>query len=105
MASLTIVRSSEYANRIRKIDILLDDKKIGDISNGESKTFDIPGGQHSLKAKVDWCSSNLVNFDIPGEGSKSFSLTSFAKHNPFGIFATIYYITLGSKKYLNLKEL
>ena len=104
MPILTIERSSEYANRIRKIYIFLDGKKIGHISNGETKSFDIPAGTHTVWAKVDWGYSNKETFTTGESGRKKYLLTSFAKHNPLGIFATIYYITFGYKKYLRLTE-
>lgn len=104
MATLTINRSSEYANRLRDIALWLNNEKIGTVGNGKSVDFEIPAGSHTLQAKIDWCTSNEVSFQVPDKGSRQFQLTSFAKHSRFGIWATIYYITLGAKKYLRLEE-
>ena len=104
MATLRISRCSEYANRLRVIKLFLDNKEVGTISNGETKDFEISEGTHVLQAKIDWCSSNILIFPISEEATKAVDLTSFAKHNPLGVFATIYYITFGSSKFLHLKE-
>jgi len=104
MPTLEITRSSEYANRLRKIKLFLDGKHLDSISNGETMRFEIAAGNHLLQAKVDWCTSNVINFSVAADATKSFTMTSFAKNNSFGIFAAIYYITLGANKYLQLEE-
>ncbi len=104
MATLKITRTSEYANRLRKIKLILDNKELSLIANGETKDFEIAAGEHTLQAKIDWCSSNKLTFTIAEPGIKAFDLSSFAKHSTLGIFSAVYYITLGASKYLNLKE-
>ena len=104
MPILKITRSNEYANRFRNIQLVLDGEVITSISNGETKEMEISPGEHILQAKIDWCSSNKVTFSVPEHGSKSFALSSFAKKSVFGIFASIYYISFGANKYLNLDE-
>lgn len=104
MATLELFRVSEYANRVRNINVLLDGEPIGVISNGETKTFEIPEGNHRIQVKIDWCTSKALTFDI-GEGeTKRFSMSSFAKHSFLGTLAAIYYITFATDKYLQLEE-
>ena len=105
MATLRITRSNEYANRIRNIKILLNGAEIGTVKNAETKDFSINAGNHSLQARVDWGTSNIESFTIAENETREFYIDSFAKHNPIGIFATIYYITFGSGKYLRIKEI
>lgn len=105
MATIRITRHNEYANKIRKIKILIDGNEYDSIANGESKEIHVIEGRHTLQAKIDWCSSNILTFDISDNDFKNFDLTSFAKHNSLGSFAAIYYITFGASKYLNLKEI
>ena len=104
MATLKIIRQSEYANRFRNIKILFDDKELCRISNAETQVFEIAEGVHTLHAKIDWCTSNKISFSVSQNQSKGFQLSSFAKHNPLGVFAAIYYITFGANKYLKLEE-
>jgi|SRR5882757_2638422 len=104
MANVKITRISEYANRIRNIKLFVDGKEIDVIANGQTKDLTISGGTHTLQAKIDWCTSNKVTFTVGENESKTFTLSSFAKHSSLGIFAAIYYITFGANKYLNLTE-
>jgi hypothetical protein len=104
MAILKITRSDEYTNRIRPIKIFLDGILIGKIGNAETKEFELMHGTHLLQAKIDWCSSNKLTFTVAENGVTNFYLDSFAKHSSLGTLATIYYISFGANKFLNLKE-
>lgn len=96
MAKLMINRSSEYSNKLRSIGIYLDDKKIGDIADGESKEFEVEEGVHTLRAKIDWCRSNPINLKINSEEIVRFNLSG---RNPF---LSLFYITFGKDHYLEL---
>jgi hypothetical protein len=99
MTKIIINRASEYSNKLRDIKILLNDKEIGKIKDGESKTFPIQPGKYQLIAKVDWCSSNEITLNINEGEVKRFSL------NGTSSFLALYYITFGRNKYLNLLEI
>lgn len=81
MAKIIISRKQEWNNRLRQIGIYLDEQKLGTIANGEVKTFDIPDGNHSIKAKIDWCGSREIEFSISGEEKKYFKLSGFKHFN------------------------
>ena len=103
MPLLQITRSNEYTNRLRNIKIFVDGKQAGVIKNNETENFELPAGNHTLKAKIDWAGSNTISLQLNEGETKKFELTSFAKHNPLGIFAAIYYTTMATNKYLNLE--
>ncbi len=104
MATIKIARSNEKANRLRAIKIFIDGSKIGTIENGETKDFEVPSGAHEIIAKIDWCTSNQISFMLSEKETKTLALNSFAQTNTLGLFAAIYYISFGRKKYLNLIE-
>ncbi len=64
MARLIVKRKSRWINNMRNIGLYLDDHKIGTIANGDMEEFTVTGGQHTLKAKLDWCGSNKHSFTI-----------------------------------------
>ena len=133
MTRIIVTRSSEWNNRMRDIGIYLDGKKIGAISNGETKSFDLDPGTHRLKASIDWCHSQEVPFIVGEDEKKYFRLTGF-KYAGILMPATLallvlhiivrrttgfnyliwfviptflvlmYYITFGRNNYLRLKE-
>ena len=131
MASIIINGTSEYLNRLRNYDVYIDGEKIDTISNGETKEFNISAGQHSILIKIDWCSSQTLLVDINDNETKSFKVGGFKNGNwlipaalvilgsiasrlfdfnylfyliiPF-FLSMVYYMTLGRKQYLTLKE-
>jgi hypothetical protein len=62
MVTLTVSRDSGYVDNLRAYHILLDGKKIGKLKNGETREFTVDPGSHSIKAKIDWCSSQTLDF-------------------------------------------
>jgi hypothetical protein len=81
MPKITISRKQEWNNRLRHFTIYLDGQKLGSVGNGEVKTFDIPDGNHSMRAKVDWCGSRELEFSITGDETKYFKLSGFKHSN------------------------
>ena len=77
MGKIIVKRKSEWANRWRSINILIDGKKTGTVSNGESKEFDLPAGLHQVKAEIDWCGSPEISFTIGENEKKYFILSGF----------------------------
>lgn len=58
MSKLVITRPKEWINKYRRYKIFLDGNSLGEIKNDEILEFELPNGQHTIKAKIDWCSSN-----------------------------------------------
>ena len=133
MATIKIQRTNDYINAVRNYRLFIDGQKIGTLSNGQIIDFEIPSGRHSVVAKIDWCSSPEVTFEINDNDSKIFlvgaiknwkwimplimvicTLTLLLPHNPYSYYKLflilpiflflLYYLTFGRKKYLTLKE-
>jgi len=77
MAKLIIKRTSEWNNRMRDIEIYLEEEKIGVIANGEVKAFEIESGEHNLKSKIDWCGSEILTFNLNPNETKTIELSGF----------------------------
>lgn len=133
MGKIIVNRKHQWNNRLRQIGIYVDGKKIGTIANGEIKTFEIPDGNHTLKARIDWCGSREVDFLITGDEKKYFTLSGYKLAKiifPYAIGVFIlnfiinikyksdylvwlllpalvvifYYLTIGRNDYLTLKQ-
>jgi hypothetical protein len=133
MAKIKVVRTPEWVNSARKFRVYLDGQKIGTISNGEIKEFDVPIGQHKLQAKIDWCGSNKLPCTIKENkidtvtvsGFKSGIYLFYVLGGLFGlhfifkfvfdidflillaipaVFIIIYYLTIGRNSYLQIKK-
>jgi hypothetical protein len=134
MATIKIQRTSELNNRLRDFRIYIDGGKIGTIKDGETKDFVISSGQHSIVAKIDWCSSPEISFNIKDADTKTFKVGGFESGNKivlitiglialyfilkvllqknYAIFLLLpvpfilgYYIIVERKKYLILTEI
>lgn len=133
MAKIVITRSNEFANRLRNATIFVDGQNIGAVGNGDVKDFEVQEGNHSLYAQINWGRSRELNFTISSDEKKYFTLSGYKYSNilapvtlailvahliaskVFGIhwvayliipsfLVMLYYITLGRKDYLILKE-
>ncbi len=133
MATIIIKRTSENNNRFRDYRLFLDGKKIGTIANGQTERFETTSGQHTLVAKIDWCSSPELSLTLNETDQKQITVGGFKNGNwimpaaggiigihfylkmafdfEYGIFLVIpafilliYYLTVGRKTYLTLTE-
>jgi hypothetical protein len=77
MATLILKRSSEWNNKMRKIEIFLDDEIIGEIGNGETKELEIPAGNHTVHTKIDWCGSRKLEFVVSENTPAKFYVSGF----------------------------
>lgn len=64
MAKLVVKRAKDFSNAARKFTLLLDGKEIGAIAHGGSDMYEVPAGQHVLRAKINWMTSRDFQFDI-----------------------------------------
>jgi len=62
---IRITRVRPYGEMLRSYEIFIDDIYRGEIKIGETKEFAIKNGIHTVRAKIDWGSSNelCVNVD------------------------------------------
>lgn len=101
-AKITINRDSCWADRLRTYRVCLNDLKIGRISDGETKSFEIEAGDHELRLKISWCSSNAVEFSIAENQNLSFDCGSSLR-GP-NLYFAIFFILFAPHKYLWLKN-
>ena len=64
MATLIVKRSSEWANRLRNLNLVLNGKPLGTIANGEIKNFTLPTGRHQFKSTIDWTGSPEIEIEL-----------------------------------------
>lgn len=134
MATIRIRRTNDYMNLMRDYRLYIDGQKIGAIGNGETKDFEVTGGHHTVIAKIDWCSSPDLSFEINENDSKTILVSSLkigrwllplttgivalsllltgVLHYYITLFLVLpvfllilYPLTIGRKNYLNLREL
>lgn len=88
MAKIRIRRTNEWMNKFRQISVYLDNQKIGIVLSGETKEFDVPTGQHKVRAKIDWCGSKDLACQINENEIKTLQISGFkyADYSIIGFF-------------------
>ena len=91
-----------WEDTARKYKVFIDEIEVDDIKDGETKNFPLCEGEHSLQLKIDWCSSQKINFVVKN-GETTFATCSPAKKPPLiGMFI---YVTFKRNNYIDLEIL
>ena len=98
---IRIKRDSGYADRIRAYKIVLDGNVIGEIKNGQQLELNVPRGKHQLHLKIDWCRSNVVDFEM---NDNTIEFECGSNLGGFKIVFSILYITFLRSQYIWLKK-
>ena len=77
MPKLLIRRNSEWANKMRSFELYLNGIKIADIKDRQTLSFEIPKGKYQLMAKIDWCGSQPLNFEVEEGDVKRIEIKGF----------------------------
>lgn len=133
MPTIKLNRSNDLVNWLRHYQLYVDGQKIGAIAQGASMEFETTTGQHAVVAKIAWCSSPEIAFNLNQSQTKVLQVGGFRNSNwimPLGLVLVVlgfllhvfvnkewtmlfalplialmvYYITIGRKEYLTLRE-
>jgi hypothetical protein len=99
MAKIQINRDAGYADASRKYKIELDGDIAGEIRASESVTLNVTPGNHKIRLRIDWCSSNYLDFQVAPEETVVFDC---GNNSPLGL--VILYITIFRNKYLWIQK-
>ena len=97
MPTLTIRRDAGWADKIRDYRIIVDEAEIGRLSEGAEMSRSVPSGPHVLEARIDWCGSRPLHFDVRSE-----DLMVIVRSGLRGwrVFLATYYILFERRAYL-----
>lgn len=73
---LIVQRIDQDSYKTLGIEVYLDDVKVYEIGNNQTKNIEVPEGEHTVFAKVGWAKSPPVKFSVQAGGRKSFRLGS-----------------------------
>ncbi len=114
MTKIKITRVNEKINAQRTIAIYLDEELVGTIANGRSEEMSITPGKHTLRARIDWCGSVNLPFELLEGERKEFTLSAFVAATrlykylkivvPFSIGLAIVVLTLNKFMEMNLEN-
>src|ERR1035437_7905129 len=96
MPTIKIFRKKGWTTRFKVIELYVDGQKIGYISNGETKEFEVAAGQHTLKAKRGWYGSQDFDCNLYNKEIKSLTVS------PNAVFVTFFPIFIVCFALLNV---
>jgi hypothetical protein len=67
--NFTMRRRREWMGLIRRLDVYLDNVRIGDLKPGETRSFEATAGAHRVHVQMDWCRSPDVAIEVSASGS------------------------------------
>jgi len=102
MAVLKVTRDTGYADLLRAYAVMLDGKKIGELKNGESKSFQISPGPHSISMKIDWCGSKTLQFQSVETEPAAFKVSSNLRG--LRLLIGFWYILFDQSSYLAIER-
>lgn len=98
---LVITRVKQNANKARAIEIYINNKMMGTIKNGETKTFKVDSAINKVYAKIDWCKTTPITINTNQSQITRFELGSTL--TGWKLFLGIYYILFKTSEYLYLR--
>jgi hypothetical protein len=95
---IKVRRKSNIAASRRKLDILVDGKKIGNIANGKEQSFEVGSGRHTVQVKL-MSRSELLDIDVSPNGSVELECgvsPQFRKRNLWIVLIALFLIYLST---------
>ena len=99
---INITRNSSYTDKLRAYQVVVDGNSIGEINDGDTKSFDVKPGVHTLRMKIDWGGSNEVEFKLSRNETINFRCAS-SMTGLRGWFGVVYVLFLPNR-YVELER-
>ena len=82
MPTITIERPYESHNQKKRIDVYINNAKVGNVGIDETVHFEVDVGQHTLMLKNQWPYQNTsIKFDVSDKRERHFKITTSKWHN------------------------
>ena len=97
-----IRRNSGYVDLLRAYKVVLDGNVVGKVKNGQQIEVAVSQGKHELFLKIDWCRSNVIEFE--NDGSSDIEFECGSNLEGLKILLLILYVTFFRSKYIRLNK-
>jgi hypothetical protein len=101
--SIKIKRNRKYVDSLRSYKIILDCEEVGIIFQDKSISIAMQPGQHSLRMKLEQCSSEEINFDIELGEEIRFECEN-NRSSPLELLLYVYYSFFEKDRWILLKQ-
>ena len=101
-AKITITRHRGFVDRLRAYQVRVDGAVVGSVKAGESASFSVPDGRHSLIMRIDWCGSAQLGFEATAGEHLTFECGSSLAG--WRLLLAPLYVTIRTDQYLWLRR-
>ncbi|MFY9198575.1 MAG: hypothetical protein WBK75_03300 [Acutalibacteraceae bacterium] len=98
---IKINRTTGFVDKKKSYKVMINEHQIGVIHDGQTKTFDLPAGEHIIYLKIDWCRSKKLKFAIEEGQTVEFDCGNALKG--WRILLDMFYVTILKNHYLWIK--
>lgn len=98
---IRIKRETSWQDRLRDYKVIVDEKEVGTLGSGETFETSISPGFHTLHLKIDWCTSNKIEFNTQDHETLEFTCGGLSRVNSLAVW---WFITFGWNRYLWIKQ-
>jgi hypothetical protein len=95
---LQIMRRKRFVDALRRYTISVNARNVGSVPHGGILTIELPAGEASIEATIDWCKSAPIRVAVEPN-----QVTQVEVSNNWGALLSIIAITFGYRSYLALK--
>jgi hypothetical protein len=96
--TIRIVRRKRFVDVLRSYTISVNGTNVGSVPHGGILTIELPAGEASIEATIDWCKSAPIRVVVEPN-----RVTQVEVSNNWGALLSIIAITFGYRSYLALK--
>jgi len=101
-AHISIQRGKSYADNWRAYKVRVDGIVVASVRAGQSTTITVASGRHMLRLRIDWCSSEELQFDAQAGEHITFECGSSLAG--WRIFLAPFYVFFRIHRYLWLRR-
>lgn len=97
---ITLKRTNRFRLCLRRYVIYVDDKRIGRLKRGKEISFMLEPGEHSIYARVDYCTSKPYHLIIQGNEEITLACDSVE-----GVYNYLTYMLIHPNQLLEIKKI
>lgn len=99
---LIIKRTSGWGDKLRNYKVMLDDKEVGQVADGETFKYGVIPGEHVLHLKIDYGRSKKLRFSANANQNVEFACSP--NITGLKILILLLYITILCTRYIKLER-
>ncbi len=98
-------RKSQWANRFRSIQILIDGTKRAVVKNGHVVELELDSGEYQVQVKIDWCKTKALTLRVNAYETYAYETgCQYSRGQLLIPFLSFYYIFVRPSTYLYFQK-